>query len=129
MDNIIKTERKKILLIDDESCVLKILLFILKDQYELTVKNNGFEALTWLDNGKNIPDLIISDIEMPFINGVEFINEIKLIDIYKQIPIIVISGSDSLENIKNKIPFSIKSLMLKPFDPRNLKEEIVSLLQ
>lgn len=121
-------KKKKILILDDEQCILKILMFVLKDEYDLVIKNNGSEAITWLDNGNNIPDLIISDIEMPFINGVEFINRLKLSNFYKEIPIIVISGSDSLENIQNKIPYSIESLFLKPFNPKILKEKINALL-
>lgn len=48
--------RKRILLVDDEIAILKLLEFILKKDYDLVIKNNGFDALTWLDNG-NIPEI------------------------------------------------------------------------
>jgi CheY-like chemotaxis protein len=95
--------KKRILLVDDEVAILKLLEFILKKDYDLVVKNNGFDALTWLDNG-NMPDLIISDMEMPYFDGADFVRSLKVSGYFRDIPLIVLSGSESLENIKTKIP-------------------------
>ncbi|WP_026903393.1 response regulator [Pedobacter glucosidilyticus] len=119
--------KKKILLVDDELAILKLLEFILKDDYELIIRNNGFDALSWLDNG-NIPDLIISDMEMPYFDGAELVKSIKVSGFYRDIPLIVLSGSESIENIKTKIPYEISGLMAKPFNPGILKEKIKTLL-
>ncbi len=122
-----QTSRKKILLVDDEISILKLLEFILKDEYELIVKSNGFDAISWLDNG-NIPDLIISDMEMPYFDGADFVRSIKVSGYYRDIPIIVLSGSDSLDNINARVPYNINGLVAKPFNPDQLKERIKTLL-
>lgn len=127
MDKAQNTSKKKILLVDDELAILKLLEFILKDEYELITRNNGFDALSWLDNG-NIPDLIISDMEMPYFDGADLVKSIKVSGFYREIPVIVLSGSESLENIKAKIPYDISGLMSKPFNPGLLKEKIKTLL-
>ncbi|MDA9555717.1 response regulator [Pelobium sp.] len=119
--------RKKILLVDDEIAILKLLEFILKKDYELVIKDNGFDALTWLDSG-NIPDLIISDMEMPYFNGADFVKSLKVSGYFRNIPVIVLSGSDSLENIKTRIPYPINELMSKPFNPSILKDKIKIIL-
>ncbi len=119
--------KKRILLVDDEVAILKLLEFILKKDYELVIKNNGFDALTWLDSG-NIPDLIISDMEMPYFNGADFVRSLKVSGYFREIPVIVLSGSESLENIKNKIPYPINDLISKPFNPSILKEKIKIIL-
>ena len=119
--------KKKILLVDDEIAILKLLEFILKKDYELVIKNNGFDALTWLDNG-NIPDLIISDMEMPYFNGADFVRSLKVSGYFRNVPVIVLSGSETLENIKTKIPYEINGLMSKPFNPGILKDKIKFIL-
>ncbi|TKB97883.1 response regulator [Pedobacter cryophilus] len=119
--------RKRILLVDDEIAILKLLEFILKKDYELVIKDNGFDALTWLDSG-NIPDLIISDMEMPYFNGADLVRSLKVSGYFRDVPVIVLSGSDSLENIKTRIPYPINELMSKPFNPGILKEKIKIIL-
>ncbi|MBU1372125.1 MAG: response regulator [Bacteroidetes bacterium] len=119
--------KKRILLVDDEIAILKLLEFILKKDYELITKNNGFDALTWLDSG-NIPDLIISDMEMPYFDGAAFVKSLKVSGYFRDIPVIMLSGSETLENIKNRIPYPISGLMSKPFNPSILKDKIKIIL-
>jgi CheY-like chemotaxis protein len=120
-------KKKKILIVDDEVSVLRLLEFILKDEYHPVIKQNGIDALSSLNNGE-IPDLIISDMEMPYFNGVDFIRSLKTSGYFRNIPVIILSGSDSPENIKAKIPFRVNGIMVKPFNPINLKDAIKSLL-
>lgn len=127
IDKTAEPVKKRILLVDDEIAILKLLEFILKKDYELVIKNNGFDALTWLDSG-NIPDLIISDMEMPYFNGADFVRSLKVSGYFREVPVIVLSGSESLENIKSKIPYEINGLMSKPFNPGILKDKIKFIL-
>ena len=119
--------KKKILIVDDEVSVLKLLQFILKDEYEPIIRQSGIEALSTLNNG-NIPDLIISDVEMPFFSGIDFIKSLKTSGYFRNIPVIVLSGSDTPENIQAKIPYILNGIMLKPFNPTYLKEVIKTAL-
>ena len=119
--------KKKILIVDDEVSVLKLLQFILKDEYEPIIRQSGIEALSTLNNG-NIPDLIISDVEMPFFSGIDFIKSLKTSGYFRNIPVIVLSGSDTPENIQAKIPYILNGILLKPFNPTYLKEVIKTLL-
>jgi CheY-like chemotaxis protein len=119
--------KKKILIVDDEVSVLKLLQFILKDEYEPIIRQSGIEALSTLNNG-NIPDLIISDVEMPFFSGIDFIKSLKTSGYFRNIPVIVLSGSDTPENIQAKIPYILNGIMLKPFNPTYLKEVIKTVL-
>jgi CheY-like chemotaxis protein len=119
--------KKKILIVDDEISVLKLLEFILKDEYFPIIKKSGLEALTCLNSGE-IPDLIISDMNMPYFSGADFIKTLKVSGYFRNIPVIVLSGSDSLENLRAKIPYQISGIVTKPFNPTILKETIRSLL-
>ena len=117
--------RKSLLLVDYEVTVLKLLEFILKDEYKLIVKHNGLEAISWMDDG-NMPDLILSDLEMPYVNGLDFVKSLKTSGYYREIPIILLTGSYSLEDLKTKLPYNFDLLVQKPFNPGKLKESIKS---
>ena len=119
--------KKMILLVDDEPTVLKLLEFILKKDYNLIIHNNGLEAITWLDSG-NLPDLIISDLEMPYVDGIDFVKSLKSSGYYREIPIILLSGAYSLDDLVAKLPYNFDLLVPKPFNPASLKENIKALL-
>ncbi|WP_113660618.1 response regulator [Pedobacter nanyangensis] len=119
--------KKLILLVDDEITVLKLLEFILKKDYELVIHNNGLEAISWMDEG-HMPDLIISDLEMPYVDGLDFVRSLKTSGYYRDIPIILLSAAYSLEDLAEKLPYSFNLLMPKPFNPSKLKESIQNLL-
>jgi len=125
--NISRADKKSILLVDDEVTVLKLLEFILKEDYKLIVHHNGLEAISWMDDG-NMPDLIISDLEMPYVNGLDFVRSLKTSGYYREIPIILLSAAYSLEDLKTKLPYNYDLLVQKPFNPGKLKESIKSFI-
>ena len=65
--------RKRILVIDDEQSIRMLLENFLKREYEVTAKSDGLEALKWMEQG-NIPDLVVADIQMPNLDGYDFIH-------------------------------------------------------
>ena len=125
--NISRADKKSILLVDDEVTVLKLLEFILKEDYKLIIHHNGLEAISWMDDG-NMPDLIISDLEMPYVNGLDFVRSLKTSGYYREIPIILLSAAYSLEDLKTKLPYNYDLLVQKPFNPGKLKESIKSFI-
>ncbi|MCJ0741614.1 response regulator [Pedobacter montanisoli] len=119
--------KKTILLVDDEVTVLKLLEFILKKDYNLVVHNNGLEAISWMDEG-NMPDLIISDLLMPYVDGIDFVRGLKSSGYYRNIPVILLSAAYSAEDLAAKLTYKFNLLIPKPFNPSKLQEHIKSLL-
>lgn len=119
--------RKQILIVDDELSIHKILTFILSEDYDLVIKENGAEALSWLESGNN-PDLIISDLEMPFIDGESFIRNLKISGLFNDTPVILISGAENLKCIVQQMAYKADCYFKKPFDPVELKSTIIASL-
>ena len=111
--------RSHILIIDDDKSMCQLLDRMLNRQYTVTTKNDGMEAMQWLQSGK-IPDLIVTDIDMPNINGLEFVKNIKNSGYYGDVPIIVISGYDDKNKKSQFLKNGAYEYFLKPFNPKDL---------
>jgi two-component system, chemotaxis family, chemotaxis protein CheY len=119
--------KKKILVVDDEPSILKLLTFILSSQYDMIIKTSGIEAMSWLEEGAD-PDLIISDLMMPYFDGNTLIKNLKISGFYRDTPVIVLSGANNLTEIVNSMPFKVDGYLEKPFNPIMLKSLIAQLL-
>lgn len=111
---------KKILVIDDELTMTTLLEFFLSNDYEVYSVHSGREALVWLE--RNLPDLIISDIQMPEMDGFEFLKQVRLKGYTKHTPILMLSGkSESKERVKC-YKLGAQDYLTKPFNPEELNE-------
>ncbi|WP_342327890.1 response regulator [Pedobacter sp. FW305-3-2-15-E-R2A2] len=119
--------KKSILIVDDELSILKLLSFILASDYDLIIKKSGIEAIAWLEEG-NDPDLIISDLMMPYFDGSTLIRNLKLSGFYRNTPVILLSGAEDLADKVKQMPFKIDSYLEKPFNPAVLKSQIAQLI-
>ncbi len=108
---------KSILVIDDEEDILKVIEnYFIKSNIEkekIIFALNGEEALEKIQNNKI--GLIIIDLQMPKINGIEFIEKIKEDEELKNIPIVISSGNINGSNLQNAIVLGIKDIIVKPF--------------
>ena len=112
--------KKKLLVIDDEMSICLLLQNFLSQDYEVFTLNNAIKALNWLDD--NLPDLIICDIQMPEMDGYEFLTNIRKRGFTKHTPIIMLSGrAESKERIKC-YRTGAQDYLTKPFNPEELEE-------
>ena len=114
---------KKILIIEDDEPLCWLLDRILKGKYEVTILQNGLDALAWLSSN-TLPDLIISDLHMPSLDGIELLENIQTSGILRNIPVIILSGSEDPEKRKKCLALGASSYLIKPFEPQLLIEEI-----
>ncbi|WP_442588348.1 response regulator transcription factor [Pedobacter sp. AW31-3R] len=121
-------QKKQILIVDDEPSILKLLHFILSKDYEIHASESGYKAHLWLEDA-NFPDIIILDLHMPHFDGTSFLKSIKISGFYKDIPVIILSAADDLDNIVAQIPFKVENYFPKPFNPEALKNAIAKVLE
>jgi DNA-binding response OmpR family regulator len=118
---------KKILVVDDKSSISNLLIQFLSNQYMVETKEDGIEALTWLQHG-NIPDLVITDLQMPNMDGVELIKRMKESGYFKDIPILVLSSKDSSADRVQCLKLGAEDYVVKPFNPEELSIRIEKIL-
>jgi two-component system chemotaxis response regulator CheY len=120
--------KKQILVVDDDVSILKLLNFILSKEYEVVMKTSGIEAFAWLEEG-HYPELIISDLQMPYFDGTSFIRNLKISGFYRDTPVIVLSGADDIQEQVEKMPFAVEGYINKPFNPASLLTAISDVLK
>ncbi|HPJ89355.1 MAG TPA: diguanylate cyclase [Thermotogota bacterium] len=106
----------KILIVDDEKPNRKILSALLEDDFEIILAKDGKQVFERLRDNKDI-DLIILDIMLPDMDGYDILKHIKNNEHLKEIPVIVISVLDSLENEEKGLKLGAVDYITKPFHP------------
>lgn len=112
--NIISSIKRTILIVEDEIVNQEILKEILKKDYEILVANNGIEGLDILKNALVPISLILLDINMPVMGGLEFLDVIKKDENYKKIPVIVLTRE--VENELKSLKLGAVDFIKKPYD-------------
>ncbi|MDP3928869.1 MAG: response regulator transcription factor [Bacteroidota bacterium] len=115
--------KKTLLALDDELSILKILDFYFNKSYNVVAKQNGKEALEWMQQGV-IPDVIIADVNMPEINGLEFIKQIRSSGFFKDVPLIMLSGNEGSSDKIKCLKAGADDYLIKPFNPEELEARI-----
>ena len=114
--------KHKILVIDDEKSIRILLDNFLSKEYEVITKSDGSEGLDWLEG--NIPDLIICDIQMPNMDGYEFVERVRERGYTKHTPILMLSGAESSKERIKCYKLGAQDFLVKPFNPEELNELI-----
>lgn len=118
------TEKKRILFVDDEPDILKLIAFKLrKEGYEVITAQDGEEALQLAQDS---PNLVLLDLWLPGIDGYEVARRIKTDARLKDIPIILFtaSGSNREAIAKNVFELGVQDYIIKPFKSEELLEKI-----
>lgn len=104
---------EKLLIVDDEPDMLKLLSMIIKEKtpYEVVTTNNPLEALEFVK--KDNFDLVIADLKMPGLDGIELLDAIKRVD--ENIPVIIITAYGTVESATEAIQKGGFDFISKPF--------------
>lgn len=118
--------KKAILLIDDEEEIKSLMSnYLIKSQIDeerIVTASDGKEAFAKIQNQDF--GLIIVDILMPKMNGIQLIKELKMRRKYQNIPVLIISGSVDAENVKLAISMGVSNIMVKPFTYNMFLEKV-----
>lgn len=119
---------KKILIADDEPDILEILQFNLETEgFEVFIAKNGNEAIEAAK--KHLPDLIILDVMMPYKNGIEVCNILRLQPAFKETLIVFLSAlSDEITEVKG-LETGADDYLTKPISPKILITKINALFR
>lgn len=118
------------LIVDDSSVMRKIVERSLRqagiDFAEVREAGNGMEALGALQQGS--VDLILCDINMPVMDGLEFLRQLQGVPNAKGVPVVMITTEGSESHVVQALSIGAKGYIRKPFTPEQVKEHVLPLL-
>lgn len=115
---------RKVLLIEDDTLLSWLLEKILKGSYDVTVMTDGLQAWTWLTTSDIVPDLIVSDLKMPSLGGIELLQNISTHETLRHVPVIIHSGYEDSSKKKQCMDLGAWAYLVKPFEPEFLVHEV-----
>ena len=126
----IQMSQIRALIVDDSSVMRKIVERSLRqaglDLLSVHEAGNGADALRLLD--ENPVDLILSDINMPVMDGLEFVRHLQTVEKLRGIPVVMITTEGSESNVVQALSFGARGYIRKPFTPDQVKERILPVL-
>ena len=124
-------KKLKVLIVDDSSVMRKIVERALRqaglDLTEVLEASNGAEALAEVQKGAL--DLILSDINMPVMDGLEFVRQLQSVENAKGVPVVMITTEGSESHVMEAISCGARGYIRKPFTPDQMKQHVLPLLQ
>jgi len=121
-------EKVNILLAEDDAFVSDIYhTKLTREGYNVILASDGRSALEELK--KDIPDLILLDIMMPYMDGMEVLEELKKTEQWKDIPVLLLTNLSEKENVKKALELGAQDYLIKShFTPSEIFEKIRALL-
>lgn len=120
-----------VLIVDDSAAIRKILVRVLS-QTDLPIKNlheanDGAEALRILED--NEVSLVLSDINMPNVDGIELLTRIRATPKWKQLSVVMITTEGSQAKVMEAVQLGAKGYVRKPFTAEQIKEKVLACLK
>lgn len=122
--------KAKLLVVEDEHNLLLGIRDILElDEYRVIMASNGQQALDVLrSQGADLPDLILSDIMMPYMDGIEFLKEVRKNEAWVKIPFIFLTAKGAKGDVQQGKMLGVDDYLIKPFDADDLLVAVESRL-
>jgi len=117
-------KKAKIMIVEDDSFVVDIYRTkLLQENFQVVGAVNGIEALDKLDKEK--PDLVLLDIVMPYMDGIEVLKKIRSNDAYKSLPVVLLTNLSQKDEIGKGMELGATDYLIKShFTPSEVLEKI-----
>lgn len=116
-----------LLLVEDDSDMAAFSRSVLKDEFTIIHAKNGREGLELIR--EKLPDIVLSDVMMPEMDGIEFLKEIRSDELTNHLPFVLFSAKSSLESRLKGLQQGADGYVAKPFSPEELKLTIRNLFE
>ncbi|MCU4174228.1 hybrid sensor histidine kinase/response regulator transcription factor [Carboxylicivirga sp. N1Y90] len=120
-------KRPQLLIVEDHPELRQYIRSILDDEFEIYEATNGQEALQQINN--KIPVLILSDVMMPVMDGIELCKTIKTNQTHCHIPVVLLSAKSTDQDVLTGLETGVDDYITKPFTPTILKAKINNIIK
>ncbi len=130
ISDMIGEKTEAILVVDDSNLVANFIKKIFDNKYEVLVANDGARAIELVsgENASKIKGMLL-DLNMPNVNGFEVLEYFKNNNLFVKIPVSIITGNDTRDQVEEAFKYPIVDLLSKPFNERDIKRIVEKTVQ
>ncbi len=121
-------ENPTVLILDDEPMTRKVLQLALNKDFNTVIKDDGMAGMSWIETGSPV-DLVVADLNMPHLNGKEFLKVLRSSNMYGHLPVIILSGSEESTDRIQCLELGADDFMTKPFNPMEITAKVKAVLR
>ena len=120
---------RRVLLVEDHDSLRCLLGSFLSDSFDVVSAKNGLEAMTWLYNGL-MPDVIVTDNDMPELDGLDLLRQLRCTGLWSDIPVVVLGKSTNSEQESQRFKnLGAQDFVKKPFSPHDLQAKLLRITE
>ena len=123
------TGKRKILIVEDNELNLEMLNALLEDKYEILKAQNGKIGLELLEQHYKELSLILLDVQMPVLNGFEFMKKVRGDALLSSVPIIVVTGNDGIDMELSCLDLGAADFITKPYNTDIIRKRIRNVIR
>ena len=120
---------RSILVVEDNELNREMLCAMLEDRYNVLQAENGKEGLEVLQENYRDISIIVLDVQMPVMNGYEFLHAVKDDDLLREIPVIVATGSSDIEEEERCLELGATDFVIKPYKKNIVLKRISNIIR
>ncbi len=123
-------DKKRIVVVDDSTTVVKFVSFALKNKgFDVITACDGMDAMEKISSADGDIDMVITDLNMPNVDGYTLIGTLRNDAAHKDTPIIILSSEEASEDKERGLEVGATSYIVKPFRPDALLAEVNRLFE
>ena len=120
---------RSILVVEDNELNREMLCAMLEDRYNVLQAENGKEGLEVLQENYRDISIVVLDVQMPVMNGYEFLHAVKDDDLLKEIPVVVATGSSDIEEEERCLELGASDFVIKPYKKNIVLKRISNIIR
>jgi DNA-binding response OmpR family regulator len=120
--------KPSVLVVEDDAFIQAILNQTLSENFSVTIFTDGMDGFNYLQSG-NIPDIILSDLNIPGLDGMGLLQQVRNSGFFSSVPFIILSGKEDTETRIRCLEAGADDYINKPFNPRELDARLKNILR
>ena len=120
---------KAILVVDDSNLIRGFVQKVFNNEYEVVEANDGLEAINIINSNPNKIYGMLLDLNMPNVNGFQVLEYFRQHDLFKKVPVSIITGDDAKNTVERAFEYPIIDVLAKPFNERDVKRVVKKTIQ